>query len=230
LMTVHSAKGLEFPLVFIVGLEDGLFPHSRSATDPAELEEERRLAYVAMTRAERFLYVTHAMKRRVYGEELASEPSQFLNEMPIDLLEDLSLGKSWLSFARGSSEIDYEHGEYRKEKKKYMGKTYDSADSIAEFFKQRSRQLGEVKPKPRDQGFTKPAANAAAAKSSPTGATAASAASGDFVPGSYVRHSKYGRGLVLRREGAGESTKLTVSFPGYGQKKLVEKYAGLEKA
>src|SRR6185503_9344868 len=64
LMTIHSAKGLEFPLVFIVGLEDGLFPHSRSATDPAELEEERRLAYVAMTRAERFLYVTHAMKRR----------------------------------------------------------------------------------------------------------------------------------------------------------------------
>ena len=82
LMTAHSAKGLEFPVVFIVGLEDGLFPHSRSATDPAELEEERRLAYVAMTRAERFLYVTHAMKRRVYGEELASEPSQFLNEMP----------------------------------------------------------------------------------------------------------------------------------------------------
>src|SRR5215216_2945310 len=81
LMTAHSAKGLEFPLVFIVGLEDGLFPHSRSATDRAELEEERRLAYVAMTRAERYLYVTHAMKRRVYGEELASEPSPFLNEM-----------------------------------------------------------------------------------------------------------------------------------------------------
>jgi ATP-dependent exoDNAse (exonuclease V) beta subunit len=76
-----------------------LFPHSRSATDRAELEEERRLAYVAMTRAERYLYVTHAMKRRVYGEELASEPSPFLNEMPIELLEDLSLGKSWLSFA-----------------------------------------------------------------------------------------------------------------------------------
>jgi DNA helicase-2/ATP-dependent DNA helicase PcrA len=122
LMTVHSAKGLEFPLVFVVGLEDGLFPHSRSATDPAELEEERRLAYVAITRAERFLYVTHAMKRRVYGEEFASEPSQFLNEMPIDLLEDLSLGKSWLHFARGSSAIDYEHGEVRKEKKKYRAR------------------------------------------------------------------------------------------------------------
>jgi DNA helicase-2/ATP-dependent DNA helicase PcrA len=225
LMTVHSAKGLEFPLVFIVGLEDGLFPHSRSATDPAELEEERRLAYVAMTRAERFLYVTHAMKRRVYGEELASEPSQFLNEMPIDLLEDLSLGKSWLSFARGSSEIDYEHGEYRKEKKKYMGKTYDSVDSIAEFFKQRSRQLGEV-PSKRDQGGLRSGSrNQGAPAPKPSGANA-----GDFVPGSYVLHSKYGRGLVLRREGAGESTKLTVSFPGYGQKKLVEKYAGLEKA
>ncbi|HET9479525.1 MAG TPA: 3'-5' exonuclease, partial [Pyrinomonadaceae bacterium] len=198
------------------GLEDGLFPHSRSATDPAELEEERRLAYVAMTRAERFLYVTHAMKRRVYGEELASEPSQFLNEMPIDLLEDLSLGKSWLSFARGSSAIDYEHGEYRKEKKRYMGKTYDSVDSIAEFFKQRSRQLGERPTKSKSQTPTPPKAPASA--------------SSEIVPGSYVKHSKYGRGLVLRREGAGESTKLTVSFPGYGQKKLVEKYAGLEKA
>src|SRR5438270_8412452 len=152
LMTMHSAKGLEFPVVFIVGMEDRLFPHSRSATDPAELEEERRLCYVAMTRAERFLYVTHAMKRRVYGEELASEPSQFLNEMPLELMEDLSRGNSWLSFARGSSAIDYEHGEYRKsqaasagdaqsgyrkEKGKYAGKTYDSVDSIAEFFKHR---------------------------------------------------------------------------------------------
>jgi DNA helicase-2/ATP-dependent DNA helicase PcrA len=212
LMTVHSAKGLEFPIVFVVGLEDGLFPHSRSATDRAELEEERRLAYVAMTRAERYLYVTHAMKRRVYGEELASVPSLLLNEMPLELLEDLSLGKSWLSFRSGSTAIDYEQGEFRKEKKKYTGKTYDSADSIAEFFKQRNRRLGQSsEPKP-------------AASSTP------SSSSAEFKPGSYVRHSKYGRGLVLRREGAGESTKLTVSFPGFGQKKLVEKYAGLEKA
>src|SRR5689334_19845958 len=144
LMTAHSAKGLEFPLVFVVGLEEGLFPHSRAASDRAELEEERRLAYVAMTRAERYLYVTHAMKRRVYGEELASEPSTFLNEMPTDLLEDLSLGKSWLSFKGGSQQIDYEHGEYKKEKKKYMGKTYDSVDSIADFFKQRNRQMGQT--------------------------------------------------------------------------------------
>src|SRR6267378_2955593 len=105
LMTAHSAKGLEFPLVFIVGLEDGLFPHSRSLADASDIEEERRLAYVAMTRAERYLYVTHAVKRRVYGEELASEPSQFLNEMPLELIEDISRGRSWLSFARSSKAL-----------------------------------------------------------------------------------------------------------------------------
>ena len=217
LMTAHSAKGLEFPIVFVVGLEEGLFPHSRAATDRAELEEERRLAYVAMTRAERHLYVTHAMKRRVYGEELASEPSTFLNEMPDELLEDLSLGKSWLSFKGGSQQIDYEQGEYKKERKKYMGKTYDSADSIAEFFKQRSRDMGQT------SGSVPKITNKPSQPASPSTST-------EFTPGSYVKHSKYGRGLVLRREGAGESTKLTVSFPGYGQKKLVEKYAGLEKA
>jgi len=226
LMTAHSAKGLEFPTVFIVGLEDGLFPHSRSATDPAELEEERRLAYVAMTRAERYLYVTHAMKRRVYGEELASEPSQFLNEMPIDLLDDLSPGKSWLSFARGSSAIDYEQGEYRKEKKRYIGKTYDSVDSIAEFFKQRNQQLGNTSGSSTNRWQRDQRSKA----QDPRPVSSSSGSSGDFVPGTYVKHSKYGRGLVLRREGTGESTKLTVSFPGYGQKKLVEKYANLEKA
>jgi DNA helicase-2/ATP-dependent DNA helicase PcrA len=133
--------------------------------------------------------------------------------MPIDLLEDLSLGKSWLSFARGSSAIDYEHGEYKKDRKKYTGKTYDSVDSIADFFKQRNRQMGQTSGSLPNISKQEPTAK-----------------SNEFTPGSYVRHSKYGRGLVLRREGAGESAKLTVSFPGYGQKKLVEKYAGLEKA
>jgi DNA helicase II / ATP-dependent DNA helicase PcrA len=266
LMTAHSAKGLEFPLVFIVGLEDGLFPHSRSATDPAELEEERRLCYVAMTRAERFLYVTHAMKRRVYGEELASEPSQFLNEMPLDMIEDLSIGKSWLSFARGSSAIDYEHGEYRrghaasadddsgyrKEKGRYVGKTYDSVDSIAEFFKQRAKQLGntggsfqtgkDVRAREERKSWergraarneraarTEATTNLQTPSSKPETGNSRPETPSEFVPGSYVKHAKYGRGLVLRREGVGDSLKLTVTFPGYGQKKLVQKYAGLEK-
>jgi DNA helicase II / ATP-dependent DNA helicase PcrA len=230
LMTMHAAKGLEFPLVFIVGMEDGLFPHSRSAADPAELEEERRLCYVAITRAERFLYVTHAMKRRVYGEEMASEPSQFLNEMPLDLMEDLSRGNSWLSFARSSSTLENKHAAQAlrgdtRERTRYAGKTYDSADSIAEFFRKRGQQLGGSSPQTQPEPTIKRRAASASTSGSST-----SSSGGDFAPGSHVRHPKYGRGLVLRREGSGDSAKLTVSFPGFGQKKLIEKYAGLEKA
>ena len=241
LMTAHSAKGLEFPVVFIVGLEDGLFPHSRSLSDASDIEEERRLCYVAMTRAERFLYVTHAVKRRVYGEELASEPSQFLNEMPLELIEDLSRGRSWLSFARGSTAVQQAAGgslryEYdqpldnadkelvsAKRSGTYSGKTFKNAESIEEFFRKRAAQMGGYKgrsPKAKVQPSTE--------TSRPTDVMPAGA--GCFVPGSYVRHAKYGRGLVLRREGSGDQSKLTVSFPGYGQKKLIEKYAGLESA
>jgi DNA helicase-2/ATP-dependent DNA helicase PcrA len=151
MMTVHSAKGLEFPIVFLVGLEDGVFPHSRSLNDEKEMEEERRLAYVAITRAEKILYVTHSMRRRVYGEEMAAEPSQFLNEMPLELIEDLSYGSSWLSFARGSTATTNRaaaaalrgerSGQYdprdSKPKNLYTGKTYNSTEAVAEFFKNR---------------------------------------------------------------------------------------------
>ncbi len=246
LMTAHSAKGLEFPLVFLVGLEDGLFPHSRSLSDSSDIEEERRLAYVAMTRAERFLYVTHAVKRRVYGEELASEPSQFLNEMPLELIDDVSRGRSWLSFARGSKplakggeSLRYEYDELsdaefeevfgdeteskvsaRRTPPKYSGKTYDSVQSVEEFFRKRNQQLGGISRPSSPRPVTpKPSA--------PAGGYATPQ---PFMPGSYVRHAKYGRGLVLRREGTGDQTKVTVSFPGYGAKKLIEKYAGLEQA
>jgi DNA helicase-2/ATP-dependent DNA helicase PcrA len=262
LMTAHSAKGLEFPLVFIVGLEDGLFPHSRSLSDASDIEEERRLCYVAMTRAERYLYVTHAVKRRVYGEELASEPSQFLNEMPLELIEDISRRRSWLSFARGSKELEqagslqYKHdpsseavyGEVpesgnsgrlsaRRPGKKYSGKTYDSVESIEEFFRKRTTQMGGQRTasgSPRVVSTTNPVVGREGLVpgrqgSSPNPDNRAPNPNPDFLPGSYVRHAKYGRGLVLRREGSGDQTKLTVSFPGYGQKKLVEKYAGLEK-
>ena len=235
LMTAHSAKGLEFPLVFLVGLEDGLFPHSRSLSDTSDIEEERRLCYVAMTRAERFLYVTHAVKRRVYGEELASEPSQFLNEMPLELIEDLSRGKSWLSFARGSSSVkeagplqyeyddDYKTAAYPSASRPptSSGKVAN-AESIEQFFRKRASQLGGYAQSSHGRRKDRQADQTASSTAAPT--------ANPFVPGSYVRHAKYGRGLVLRREGSGDQSKLTVSFPGYGQKKLIEKYAGLEKA
>src|SRR5207244_3560877 len=89
LMTLHTAKGLEFPVVFIMGLEDGLFPHNRSLMEPAQLEEERRLFYVGMTRAEQKLYLTSARFRRYFGnmDQQISEPSRFLREIPEELVE-----------------------------------------------------------------------------------------------------------------------------------------------
>jgi DNA helicase-2/ATP-dependent DNA helicase PcrA len=237
LMTMHAAKGLEFPLVFVVGMEDGLFPHARSAGDLAELEEERRLCYVGITRAEKFLYVSHAMRRRVYGEELSAEPSQFLNELPLELMEDLSRGASWLSFARGSSAVEARHtaralrGDAPKPAAKpFGGKTYDSVDSIAEFFRQRGDKFQQQTTPPTRNAPPPPAAKRQPATGSGSASSASSNAGGDFAPGMHVKHPKYGRGLVLRREGAGDAAKLTVSFPGFGQKKLIEKYAGLEKA
>lgn len=238
LMTMHAAKGLEFPVVFIVGMEDGLFPHARAAADASELEEERRLCYVAITRAERVLYVTHAMRRRVYGEEMAAEPSQFLNELPHELIEDLSRGGSWLSFARSSSALEARHaaralkGETERGEKRYTGKTYDSVDSIAEFFRQRGEGMkrnaaSAGRPQPGQPAPKRPPSRSAGGG---TTAAASSSTGAGFAPGTHVKHPKYGRGLVLRREGAGDSAKLTVSFPGFGQKKLIEKYAGLEKA
>src|SRR5687767_10815236 len=237
LMTMHSAKGLEFPVVFIVGMEDGLFPHSRASADQAEMEEERRLCYVAITRAEQFLYLSHAMRRRVYGEEMASEPSQFLNEMPLDAVEDLSRGGSWLSFARGSSALESRHaarvlrGETPKPERRFEGKTYNSADSIAEFFRQRGDQIRRnADADQRRQPTPAPPPPARPSGAGRSSAASSSSASGGFAPGTHVKHPKYGRGLVLRREGVGDAAKLLVSFPGFGQKKLVEKYAGLEKA
>jgi DNA helicase-2/ATP-dependent DNA helicase PcrA len=244
LMTVHSAKGLEFPIVFIVGLEDGIFPHSRSVNDPKELEEERRLAYVAITRAEELLYVTHSMRRRTYGEEIASEPSQFLNEMPLELIDDLSRGPSWLSFARGSvaKESKYAVAALRgqttveKPRNVYTGKTYDNADAIAEFFKKKgigesggSKQKavgGEETSRP-PSGFEKLRAIASEKVYVPQSELDDAQ---PIVAGTHVRHGKYGKGLVLRREGSGDNVKLTVSFPGFGQKKLIEKFANLQKA
>jgi DNA helicase-2/ATP-dependent DNA helicase PcrA len=245
LMTVHSAKGLEFPIVFLVGLEDGIFPHSRSINDPKELEEERRLAYVAITRAEKILYASHSMRRRVYGEEIAAEPSQFLNELPLDLIEDLSPGPSWLSYTRSSgvkaskaaagmlrSEPSYSPP---KKKNLYTGQTYNNAEAIAEFFKNREgKKDGEKGRQGEDTGSGSQLSALERLKVAGTpkteGQRPKAIDAAGFTPGSHVTHEKYGRGLVLRREGSGDNVKLTISFPGYGQKKLIEKYANLQKA
>ena len=221
LMTLHSAKGLEFPLVFLIGLEEGLFPHSRTLLAPDDIEEERRLCYVGMTRAMDTLVLTRARYRRRYGTDMpeASVPSRFLEEVPEELLQDL--GSQPRSSSRTSGDYGtsrhyaYEDEDQRPQygrrgtpqRTSYTGPTYNSIDNIAEFFASRGKK------------FTRPKVEV----SSPTGRIG-------FRPGQRVRHPKYGEGTVYKREGDGEDAKITVQFPRFGLKKLVEKYAQLEKA
>jgi DNA helicase-2/ATP-dependent DNA helicase PcrA len=229
LMTLHSAKGLEFPLVFLVGLEENLFPHSRTLLNPGELEEERRLCYVGMTRAMNTLVLTRARYRRRYGTDMP-EPtvaSRFLEEIPPQLLEDLGSPRRrserrpvFSSAVDEGSHYNYEDEDqsmsstsFRRDRKKssYTGPTYNSIENIAEFFASRGKK------------FTRPNPNPKTAPVAPTGRRG-------FRPGQRVRHPKYGEGTVYKREGEGDEAKLTVQFPGFGLKKLVEKYAQLEKA
>jgi DNA helicase-2/ATP-dependent DNA helicase PcrA len=224
LMTLHAAKGLEFPLVVLVGMEEGLFPHSRTLLNPDEIEEERRLCYVGMTRAMDTLVLSRAHYRRRYGTEAAepSTPSRFLEEIPAALIEDV--GSPRRSPVRSddygtSAHYDYENEDqsrtydgyprssYAKPRTSYAGPTYNSIDNIADFFASRGKK------------FSRPKVEVEA----PTGKRG-------FRKGDRVRHPKYGEGTVYLREGDGEDAKITVQFPRFGLKKLVEKFAQLEKA
>jgi DNA helicase-2/ATP-dependent DNA helicase PcrA len=228
LMTLHSAKGLEFSLVFLIGMEEGLFPHSRAFNDPDQMEEERRLCYVGMTRAMDALVLSNARYRRRYGTDMpdATVPSRFLEEVPPQLLEELGSRSRSRSSYRDTDYSD-RHYSYEDEDQSapaddgrqgpnartkprtstYSGPKYNSIDNIAEFFATRGKKFN------RSQvPVEKPASR------------------GSFRPGQRVKHPKYGEGVVYRREGEGEDAKITVQFPRFGLKKLVEKYAHLERA
>ncbi len=227
LMTLHAAKGLEFPLVFLCGMEEGLFPHSRTFLQPDDIEEERRLCYVGMTRAMDTLILSRAVYRRRYGTDLpeASVPSRFLEEVPADLLEELGVARRHtVSRTRvpapresGGTHYAYEDedqsaswGEARQPRRagaSHSGPKYNSIDNIAEFFASRGKKFSLPKlPVETPQGKK------------------------GFRPGQKVRHPKYGEGTVYQREGEGDEAKITVQFPRFGLKKLVEKYAQLERA
>jgi DNA helicase II / ATP-dependent DNA helicase PcrA len=236
LMSLHAAKGLEFPLVFLSGLEEGLFPHSRTMLVPEDIEEERRLCYVGMTRAMDQLILTRAVYRRRYGTDLpeASVPSRFLEEVPGALIEELGrsrarigtasqavqAGRRPAAFESESTHYSYEDEDQsaswhantqppeRASKQTAAARAYNSIENIAEFFASRGKKFSAPRSAPVEE---------------PTGKRG-------FRPGQRVRHPKYGEGTVYQREGEGEEAKITVQFPRFGLKKLVEKYAQLEKA
>ena len=227
LLTLHNAKGLEFPIVFLAGMEEGLFPHMRSLDSKAAMEEERRLCYVGMTRAEKRLFLTSARYRRRWGggETEASIPSRFLSEVPEALVQDLSPRKR-----TGQVDLYGERQEVREAARRnlYTGKTYNSVENIQQFFNERGKQAA---PAPAARAVPTPAATAAPApKTAPVTQPPKPAVRPKTLRyGSTITHPKYGRGTVLRREGEGDDAKLTVSFPGYGLKKLIEKYAGIKE-
>jgi DNA helicase II / ATP-dependent DNA helicase PcrA len=238
LLTMHNAKGLEYPIVFIAGMEEGLFPHSRSHDNETQMEEERRLCYVGMTRAEKRLYLSWARFRRRFGggQPEASVPSRFLKEVPQGLVEQLNGGRS-------VPQVDlFAERSYVRDSAKrnlYTGKTYNSVENISQFFAERGM--------PPPSGIQQAQARQDAP---PTGARPVSSGSQPAVPprpatgparppaggpkkkpfgaGSTIHHPKYGRGTVLRQEGEGDDAKLTVNFQGHGLKKLVAKYAGIK--
>jgi DNA helicase-2/ATP-dependent DNA helicase PcrA len=186
------------------------------------LEEERRLCYVGMTRAEKRLILTWARYRRRFGagEQERSIPSRFLAEVPSNLIVNLGGDNG----ARSQMDLTGERYQVRESAKRnvFTGKTYNSLENISQFFTERGKPFPSQPP-----GLAVPQRQPVAARNLPA---APPPPKKPARTGMTVEHPKYGTGTVVRREGDGDDAKITVSFPRYGLKKLVEKYAGLKKA
>jgi DNA helicase-2/ATP-dependent DNA helicase PcrA len=210
-------------------MEEGLFPHSRTLTDPEQMEEERRLCYVGMTRAMDTLLLTRARYRRRYGNDSPEQsmPSRFLDEVPARLIEDLSPKSYSSAYAtaypqRGDDYGGERHYSYEDESQEAGAgaRTY-----VSQRFGQRSRGTGSGPLDNTAAFFGKGSKLTMRPKlhiDAPTGRTG-------LGKGARVRHPKYGEGIIFAREGEGEDAKLTVQFSSHGMKKLVEKFAQLER-
>ncbi|MDR0300664.1 MAG: DNA helicase PcrA [Streptococcaceae bacterium] len=200
LMTLHAAKGLEFPTVFLVGMEEGIFPLSRANEDPDELEEERRLAYVGITRAEKELYLTNANSRVLYGKLGYNRPSRFVSEIDEELLE-------FTGQARGrntSYNVQFSETNVRFSADRGMNSIVSTSQSRP--VTSSARQDGKL----------------------PWQKTAETS-SVDWQMGDTARHKKWGDGVVLAVTGSGAKTELKINFPEVGQKRLLANVAPLEK-
>jgi DNA helicase-2/ATP-dependent DNA helicase PcrA len=222
LLTLHSAKGLEFPAVFITGMEEGLFPHARALDAPEELEEERRLCYVGFTRARRRLYLSHALRRLVRGSPMPQEPSRFLAEIPEALTEPAypSAGARmrrplplWAD-SRGGAPAGP------------GGRRHAGASPGEEAHGAMWRRMGSRRP----NGGGRSHERAAGEESGKVfGAADWGEGASEYPPGSRVEHPLFGQGQVETSEGSGEKLKLTIRFPGHGRKKILPHYAALRR-
>ena len=226
LMTIHAAKGLEFATVFVVGLEENIFPSPLAAVSVRELEEERRLLYVAITRAEKHCILTNAKNRFRYGKMEFDNPSRFIDEIDASLIEggeetpESSFGGGRSSFGGygGKMPWDRDRSGYRRE--------YQNAKPVASQFmadpKPGFKSVRAMNAEHRIMGDTASSSSVALAGSS---ASKASSAAGSLSEGCRIEHQRFGIGTVLKIEGTGENTKATVEFQNAGTKQLLLKFA-----
>lgn len=238
LMTIHAAKGLEFATVFVVGLEENIFPSPLAAVSVRELEEERRLLYVAITRAEKHCILTNAKNRFRYGKMEFDNPSRFIDEIDASLIEggeetpESSFGGGRSSFGGygsssrygsdggygGKMPWDRDRSGYRRE--------YQNAKPVASQFmadpKPGFKSVRAVNAVHRIMGDTASSSSVASTGSS---ASKASSAAGSLCEGCRIEHQRFGIGTVLKIEGTGENTKATVEFQNAGTKQLLLKFA-----
>ena len=215
LMTLHSAKGLEFPVVFLVGLEEGIFPGNKSIGEPKELEEERRLFYVGITRAKQFLYLTCAKKRTIFGSTSYNQISRFINEIPSDLLEGYDELDGSKEDEYADSPYKWEYGTSQKVKTYKVESNLNKRENVAASninsnsgfqFKTAESFLNSLNRKKEESNFD----------------------ISKFKEGQRIYHKKFGEGTINKIEAEGEDYKLDISFDKAGHKRLMAKFANLE--
>lgn len=228
LMTLHSAKGLEYPAVFLVGLEDGIFPHLRSIGEPDQLEEERRLAYVGITRARERLYLTHAWCRTLYGGSQYNPPSRFLEEIPAGLVDEVRNRRgSRRSSAPGSARYGGEGGAtaYSSHFARPAGGGRDgaggsSAAAVSSF--DPDDDGDEARRVAHRERVVEAALRSGSPEPGPAGRLG-------LRVGDDVRHGVFGEGVILAIRGDGDKAEATVRFAGGAEKQLLLSWAPLEK-
>ncbi len=218
LMTMHAAKGLEFPVVLLPGFEDGLFPGYQTMFDPTELEEDRRLCYVAITRAREELYITHATSRMLYGQTTRNEGSRFLRDIPAELTEEIDRTTAPKAFDTAWGGSKYSSGGYGGGRGSYS-----------------SRQSSHTYTATAGAGSAFPAPPSARRPAAATGVTVggstrpAPTATARWQVGDKVRHASFGHGEILSMSPMAGDTLLVIQFDAAGQKKLMANYAKLDK-
>jgi DNA helicase-2/ATP-dependent DNA helicase PcrA len=215
LMTLHAAKGLEFPVVFLIGLEEGVFPLSRAMAEEDELEEERRLAYVGITRAEEELYITNAFSRTLYGKTSYNQPSRFIDEIDDELLKPA--GRAQVGGTGGGFNSSYSSGGFSSSRGMSLEDAMNSrgvnrTGSTPSFMQKSATRKPTLPP-----------------KKATTAKVASGAEGASWTIGDKAEHKKWGVGTIVSVNGAGQNMELDVAFPAQGVKRLLVAYAPITK-